>query len=140
MVESEILPHFDRLSVVTSCQTVIEKIWLRNWFRDSKSNCMPKIHLIGWVWNSILFWQRISCYELSSCHKNNVTSKIDWGIANSTVCQKSVWLVEFEIPPYFDSLSVVMSCQAVLKFFDFINLLGGCISRCVPNFSSLGYV
>ena len=41
----------------------------RNWFRNSKPNCMPKISLIDWVWNSALFWQLISCFELSSCQK-----------------------------------------------------------------------
>ena len=76
---------------------------------------MPKISLIGWVWNFALFWQLISCYELSSCHKKVLTPEMDWGIWNLTVCQKSVWLVEFEISPYFDSLSVVMSCQVVIK-------------------------
>ena len=30
---------------------------------------------------------------------------------------KMVWLVEFKILPYFDSLSVVMSCQVVIKKF-----------------------
>ena len=76
---------------------------------------MPKISLIGWVWNFTLFWQLISCYELSSCHKKKFTPEMDWGIAYLTVCQKSVCLVEFEICPYFDSLSVVTSCQAVIN-------------------------
>ena len=62
---------------------------------DSKSNCMPKIGLISWVWNSALFWQLICCQELSSCHKKIFTSQIDWGIANLTVCQNTVWLVDF---------------------------------------------
>ena len=89
----------------------------RNRLRDMKSNCMPKITLIGWVWNFALFWQLISSYVLSSCHKKVLTQKNDLGIANLIVCQKSVWLVEFEILPYFDSLSVVTSCQVVIKKF-----------------------
>ena len=76
---------------------------------------MPQISLIGWVWNSVVFWQLISCYELSSCHKKVLTPKMDLGIANLIVYQKSVWLDEFEISPYFDSLSVVTSCQVVIK-------------------------
>ena len=78
---------------------------------------MPKISLIGWVWNFAIFWQLISCYELSSCHKKFLTPEIDLGVANLTVCQKSVGLVEFEISPYFDSLSVITSCQVVIKNF-----------------------
>ena len=139
MVEFEIPLYFDSLSVVRSCQAVIKKSYIRNWLRDSK-NCMPKISLIGWVWNSALFWQLISCYELSRCQRKNLTSEIDWGIANLTVCQKSVWLIEFEILLYFDSLSVVTSCQAVTKKIVFINLLRACESSCVPNLSSLGCV
>ena len=117
LVEFEILLYFDSLSVVTSCQAVIEDFCFRNWLRDSKSNCMQKLSLIGWVWNSALFWQLISCYKLSSCHKILLTSEIDWRIANLTVCQKSVWLVEFEILHYFDSFSVVTCCEAVKIYF-----------------------
>ena len=73
--------------------------------------------MIGWVWNFVLFWQLISCYELSSCHKKVLTPEMDWEISNLTVCQKSIWLVEFEISPYYDSLSVVTSCQIVIKKF-----------------------
>ena len=83
---------------------------------------MPKIGLIGWVWNSALYWQLISCYNLSSCHKKMLTSEIDRGIAYLSVCQKSVWFIEFEILFYFESLSVVTSCQVVKKKFDFIDL------------------
>ena len=28
--------------------------YYRNWLRNSKPNCMPKIGLIGWVWNYAL--------------------------------------------------------------------------------------
>ena len=91
--------------------------FLRNGLRDIKSNCMPKIRVIGWFWNLALFWQLISCHELSNCHKKVLTPEIDWGIWNLTVCQKSLWLVEFEILPYFDSLSVVTCCQVVIKKF-----------------------
>ena len=31
--------------------------------------CMLTFSLIGLVWNSVLFWQLISCYKLSSCQK-----------------------------------------------------------------------
>ena len=115
----EILPYFDSSSVVTSCQVVKKSFETRNGLRDIKSNCMPQISLIGWVWNSVVFWQLISCYELSSCHKKVLTPRKDLGIANLIVYQKSVWLDEFEISPYFDSLSVVTSCQVVIKKFDF---------------------
>ena len=79
LVVFEILPYFDSLSAVTSCQVVIKKI----------------------------------------------TPEIDWGIANLTVCQKSVWLVEFEILPYFDSLWVVTSCQIVIKKFGLQKFIKG---------------
>ena len=105
LVEFEILLFFDSLSVVMSCQVVIKSFVSKRWFGDSKSNCMLKISLIGWVWNFALFWQLISCYELSSCHKKLLTPTIDLGISNLTVCQKSVWLLEFEILPYYDSLT-----------------------------------
>ena len=106
--------QFGSLSVVIGCQAVI-KINFRNWLRDSRTNYMPKISLTGWVRNFALFWQLFSCHELSSCHKKVLTPEMNWGISNLTVCQKSVWLVEFEILPYFDSLSVVKSCQAVIE-------------------------
>ena len=57
---------------------------------------------------------------VTSCQvviKKILTPEIDWGIANLTVCQKSVGLVEFEILPYFDNLPVVTSCQLVKKKF-----------------------
>ena len=117
LVEFEIQLYFDSLSVVMSCQIVKKKFDYKKLFGDSKSNCMPKINLIAWVWNFTLFWQLISCYELSSCHKLIFTSEIDWGITNPTVCQKSDSLVEFENMPYFLSLSVVTSCQVVRKKF-----------------------
>ena len=101
---------------------------------------MPKISLIGWVWNSALFWQLISCYELSRCQWKNLTSEIDWGIANLTVCQKSVWLIEFEILLYFDSLSVVRSCQAVIKKYGFRNWLRDSQYDCMPKISLIGWV
>ena len=123
--EFEILLYFDSLSVVTSCQAVIKKFDSRYWLGDSKSNCMPKISLIGRVGNFALFWQLISCHKLSSCHKKVLTPEIDWGIANLTVCQKSVWLTEFEILLSFDSSSVVTSCQAVLKMIWLQELIEG---------------
>ena len=101
---------------------------------------MPKINLIGWVWYSDLFWQFISCYKLSSCHEKIFTSEIDWEIANITVSHESVWLVEFEILLYFDILSVVTSCQAVTKKFDFTNSLVVYISKSMPNLSLIGWV
>ena len=86
---------------LSNCQKKIDE---RNWLRDRKSNCMLKISLIGQVWNFALSWHLIGCFEQSSCHKKILTSQIDWGIANLTVCWKSVWLVKFEILPFFDSL------------------------------------
>ena len=56
LVEFEMLPYFDSLSVVRSCQVVTKKI-VRNSIRECKSNCMPKISLIDWVWNLALFWK-----------------------------------------------------------------------------------
>ena len=78
---------------------------------DCKS--MPKFSLFAWVWDSTVFRQLISCYKLWSCHKENLTSEIDWGIAYLTVCWKSLWLDEFEIQPYFDSLSGVTGCERI---------------------------
>ena len=123
---------------LSSCQK--KSFDSRNGLRDMKSNCMPKISLIGWVWNFTLFWQLISCYELSSCHKKVLTPEIGWGMTNLTACQKSVWLIEFEILLYFDNLSVVTSRQAVTKNIVFINLLRTCESSFAPNLSSLGCV
>ena len=85
---------------LSSCH---KKIDFRNLIRDFKSNSKLKISLIDSVWNLALIWQLISCYELSSCHKKILTSEIDWGLANLTVYQKSVWLVEFEILPYYQA-------------------------------------
>ena len=65
---------------------------------------------------------------------------MDWGIAYLTVCQKSICLVEFEIFPYFDSLSVVTSCQVVKKNSDFRNLIRANESSSVPNLSSFAKV
>ena len=45
-------------------------------------------------------------------------------IANLNVCQKSLFrVVIFEIPPYFDSVSIVRNCQVVIKKFDVTNQL-----------------
>ena len=96
-----------------------------NWLRDSKSNYLPKISLIGWVWNSAPLWQIISCYKLSSCHWKSMTSETDSGITNLIACQKLVWLVEIEILPYFDSFWVVTSCHAVTKNFWLYNFISG---------------
>ena len=134
---SPILTAFQLLRAVKMSE---KKIDLRNWLRNSKPNCMPKVSLIDRVWNSALFWQLISCYELSSCHRKFLTPEIDWGIANLSVCQKSVWLVEFQILPFFDSSSVVMSCQVVLKNFDFRNWLRDSKSNCMPKISLIGWV
>ena len=105
-----------------------------------KSNCMPWISLIYWVWYFALFWQLISCYELSSCHKKVLIPEMDWGTWNLTVCQKLIWLIEFEILPYFNSLSVVTSCQVVKKKFYFRNWLRDSQSNCLPKFSLIGWV
>ena len=99
---------------------------------------MPKISLIGWVWNPALFWQLISCYELSSCHKKKLTSEIDWVIANPTVCQKTVWLVEFEIFSILTAYQLLRAVKLSQKIFDSKKLLGGYISSYVPNLRSLG--
>ena len=77
--------QFGSLSVVIGCQAVI-KINFRNWLRDSISNCMPKISLIGWVWNFALFWQFISCYKLSSCHTKILNWEFHKGLINLAVC------------------------------------------------------
>ena len=105
-----------------SSQAVIKNFDFRNRLRDNKSNCMPKIILIGWVWNLPYFDNLLVIMSCQAVIKI-LTSEIDWGIANQTVCQKSVWMVEFEILLYFDGLYVVMSCQTVIKKFYFINLL-----------------
>ena len=83
----------------------------RNRLRDMKSNCMPKITLIGWIWNFALFWQLISSYVLSSCPKKVLTQKNDLGIANLIVCQKSVWLVEFEICPILTAYQLLRAVK-----------------------------
>ena len=102
---------------------------------------MPKIIiLIGYIWNSTLFWQRINCYELSSCHQKILMLQINWGITNITVYQKLVWWVESEILPYCDRLSVVTSCQTVIKKFDSRNCLGNSKSNCMPKISLIGGV
>ena len=112
----------------------------RNRLRDINSNCMPKISLIGWVQNFALFWQLFICHELSSCHKKVLTPEMDWGIWNLTVFQKSVCLVEIEISPYLDSLSVVTSCQVVKKKFDYRIWLGDSISNCMPKINLISWV
>ena len=60
----------------------------------------------------------MTAYQLLRAVKlswNLFTSEIEWEIVNIRVSQKSVWLVEFKIPYYFDSLSVGMSYKAVIK-------------------------
>ena len=106
---------------LSSCQKKIDFIILP---RDNKSNCMPIISLIGWVFNLALFWQPFSCYGLSSCHKK-FTAEIYWGIANLNVCWKSVWLIELQILLYYDNLSVITSCLAVIKNVVLIKLVRG---------------
>ena len=46
-------------------QAVMKKFDFRDLLKDSKSNCIPKISLIGWVLNSAFFCQLISFYKLS---------------------------------------------------------------------------
>ena len=118
---------FDSLSVFTSCQVVIKNFWLQkfkfldhlNW-KTKKKNFGNHLRM---SWNgekckkkNLEIWQLISCYELSSCQKKNLTSEINWGIANLIVCQKSVWLVKFKISPKFYSFSVIPGVR-LLKFF-----------------------
>ena len=78
----------------------------------------------------------MTAYQLTavSCCKK-MASEMKWGIANLTVCQKSVWLLEFEILLFFDSLSVVTSFQAVIKNLCLHKLLnsGPSTSKAVPG-------
>ena len=53
---------------------------------------------------------------------------------------KMVWLVKFEISSYFGRLSVITSCQVVIKSFDSINGLRDIKSNCMPKFSLIGWV
>ena len=97
---------------------------------------MPKICLISWVWNLALFWQLISCYEPSSCHKKILIPKNYLGIANLIVCHKSVWLVEFEISPFLTTHQLLRAVKLSEKNFDFRNCLMVYGSSFVPNLSS----
>ena len=68
----------------------------------------------------------MTAYELLTAIK--MSQKKDYlrnlVIANLNVCQKSLFrVVIFEIPPYFDSVSIVRNCQVVIKKFDVTNQL-----------------
>ena len=88
------------------------KFWLSFWtiWTEKRKNFFWKSsqNIMKWQEMQKNFFGNLTAYQLLGAVKlsqKNFTSQIDWGIANLTLCQKSICLVEFEIAVFWQLIS-----------------------------------